>query len=365
MATMKSKPASLSTRIASGIAACSFAISAGAEIQLLPAGSFRAWDGRPADVPAWKIDATIASAVIADFNTRQNERVIDYEHQTLLAEKNGQPAPAAGWLSALEWRESGLWAVCSWTPRATEMIAAGEYKYISPVFTYNKQTGAVERVLLAAITNNPGLDGMSEVALSALLTQPQETLTMNIDELLESLRWLLNLPTLTTPEEVMAELNKAIAAIKADTGAAAATGIVALVSSLKAENTALRAANPDPAKYAPVEAMRELQSQVAALTADKVEREVGEVVSGAIAAGKLLPAQEGWARELGKSNMAALTAFIQTAQPVAALGGTQTQGRAPEGNKPGALADHELAMCTAIGIKPEDFAVTKAAGLVA
>jgi len=49
------------------------------------------------------IDRVAAAAV---------DYVIDYHHQTLLAEKNGQPAPAAGWFDALEWREGdGLYAI--------------------------------------------------------------------------------------------------------------------------------------------------------------------------------------------------------------------------------------------------------------
>jgi hypothetical protein len=42
-----------------------------------------------------------------------------------------------------------------WTARATAMIKAGEYRYISPVFQYNKETGAVIRLINAALTNNP------------------------------------------------------------------------------------------------------------------------------------------------------------------------------------------------------------------
>src|SRR5258708_27555760 len=75
------------------------------EIQLLPAGEFRAIDGRPAEVQAWKLDRATAERLIAEFNAKKNDLVIDYEHQTLHAEDNGKPAPAAGWIKALEWRE--------------------------------------------------------------------------------------------------------------------------------------------------------------------------------------------------------------------------------------------------------------------
>ena len=41
-------------------------------IQLLPAGTFRAGDGRPAECPdGWFIDGTIAAALIAAADARQ------------------------------------------------------------------------------------------------------------------------------------------------------------------------------------------------------------------------------------------------------------------------------------------------------
>ncbi len=74
-------------------------------VQFFPAGEFRSGDTRPEEVPAWRIDAASAAAVIQRFNDRQKPLVIDYEHQTLNKEKNGQPAPAAGWPRSLEWVE--------------------------------------------------------------------------------------------------------------------------------------------------------------------------------------------------------------------------------------------------------------------
>jgi phage I-like protein len=137
--------------------------------------------------------------------------VVDYEHQTLLAAQNGHPAPAAGWFSKLEWRESGLFAIdVEWTERATQMIEGGEYKYISPVFAYDKKTGKVLRLLHAALTNNPALDGMDAVAASQYQLLNTEKLSMN--ELLEQLRWLRNMPV--TVDEVVTELQKAIDQLK-------------------------------------------------------------------------------------------------------------------------------------------------------
>jgi len=359
-----------------GVAACSVAINAAGEIQLTPAGEFRGVDGRPKDAPKWVMDTKAAQDVIAFCSARKNDFVIDYEHQTLLAEKNGQPAPAAGWFSgaALRWSEGeGIFVKPNWTKRAQEFIDSGEYKYVSPVILYEKVTGRVKGIIAAALTNNACIDGMDEVlsraaanfALDgATIEIKQETLSMNLEELLEQLRWMLNLPTLATPEEVLAELQKATAAIKAaqpEAVAAAGFSVAGLVASLGTEVAALKSATPDPAKYVPVDTMQALQTEVAALRNEKTARDVDGVVTAALSAGKLLPPQEKWARDLGMSNLAALNQYLETAQPVAALTNMQNGGKPPAGQPAGELSESQLAMCTATGVSPEEFKKTLAA----
>lgn len=358
-------------QIGVAVAACSLSLNEAGELQLTPAGSFRGIDGRPAEVASWNIDAAIAANVIAYNSSRDIDLVIDYEHQTLHKEKNGQPAPAAGWFKGtdLAYREGeGLFARAELTQRAKDYIAAGEYKYLSPVFFYDKKTGNVLGLHSAALTNTPNIDGMAEVAIAAAsaelaqLTNPQET-TMDIEDLLEQLRWLLNLPTLATKDEVVAELQKAVAAIKQSNEtetAAASFSIAGLVTGLNAKVAALSAATPDPAKFAPVEAMQALQSELAALKTANQQRDVDGVVVAALSQGKLLPAQENWARELGMSNLAALNQYLETAQPIDALTGTQTKGNPPVVQPQGELSEAQLAMCTATGVSPEAFKKTLA-----
>lgn len=332
------------------LAACAFALTAGTEIQLLPAGEFRAADGRPKDAGAWRIDAKLAAAIIADVDARANRLVLDYEHQTLLSADNGQPAPAAGWFKKLEWRDGdGLYAVdVQWTERAAAMIAAGEYLYLSPVFTYDKKTGAVLRLINAALTNNPALDGMDAVAARAAAQFAADNTQTNQEDtpMKTALALLLGLSKDATEEDVMSR----VTALR-DAGAAH-----------DAQITALKSQSPDPAKFVPIDTMQSLQTQVADLTAKLNGKEVDDAVGAALAAGKLLPAQEAWARDLGKSNLAALTSYIATAQPVKALSGTQTGGEAPAGGAAaGELTESQLAICKQTGVAPDDFKKTLAA----
>ena len=340
-------------------------------MQITPAQDFLPSDGREMDVPAWRINEAIAGRVIAAYNPAQPP-VIDYEHQTLHKEANGQPAPAAGWIHGLRWLDGkGLYAEAELTQRARELVAAGEYRYFSPVFEYAKGTGDVVRVLMGALTNHPAIHGMDAINLMAAATArfganphpnpPETTVT-----LLEKLLAAIGLPANTTEDaaiaactSIKAQADAARDALKLD-GTATAETVTAACTSLR---TAAASATPDPAKYVPVAVVEELKTSVAALTAQVGERQVEDLIAPALKDGRLLPAQEAWARDLGKTNVAALTAYLKTAQPIAALAGTQTGGKPPAGEPDKdahGLTKDELAVAAACGLTPEAYAKGKA-----
>jgi phage I-like protein len=357
--------------------ACSFEVNkiASGEIQLFPATDFRANDGRPEALPAWVMNAVVAQALIAQFAKRANPMVLDYEHQTYLSADNGQPAMAAGWIDALRWIEpaegvaGGLFASVRWTERAAAHIAAEEYKFISPVFTHDPKTGAVLRLLNAALTNNPAIDDMQ--AVSARLTAnflTKEQNIMELDELLERMRYWLNLPTLSTPQEVVAEMDKAIALIKADAGEAAAIaatsgGVFGLLAQRRSDLVLARSAVPSPAEFVPVATFDAVKSELVLLKSAQLESEVGGIVQTAVLAGKIQPAEVEWMSNLGKTSIELLKQRVASA-PILAAPGTQTKGIAPVGEGVGELSTGELAMCRQMGLSQDDFKKTRAAGMV-
>jgi len=360
----------------------------GMNAQLFPDGSFAARDGRPASITegaltAWRMDADIAAAVTAKVEARASQLPVDYEHQLLLAKKNGQPAPSSGWITAVSYVPGrGLFAAVSWTARAREHISSDEYRYISPVFRFDIATGAVLEILSVALTNNPALDGMDAVALAALFPSttaatatPTQTKETDMDELLERLRWMLNLPITAGPEEIKAELDKLKTMLTEGDAAAASVDLLALLKG-KDENIASltsQVATPDPAKFAPVGALAslqqantELKAQVAALaTAGQVSK-VDALVQAALADGRLTASLEPWARSLGAKDEAALTAFLDSAAPVAALTTMQTTGL-PGGQPPAggsstaALSIEEAYAADMCGMTPEEFKKAKEA----
>lgn len=83
--------------------------------------------------------------------------VIDYEHQTL----TGSEAPAAGWIKTLTYRgTNGIWAKVEWTDKAKVYINSKEYRYLSPVFLKDTADNRVVKLINAALTNQPAIDGM-------------------------------------------------------------------------------------------------------------------------------------------------------------------------------------------------------------
>jgi len=357
--------------IALGLAVLSFPVelssastAAAAPLQLLPAGAFRARDGRPTECPAWICTADTAQRLIAQANADNRRIVIDYEHQTLNSQTNGQPAPAAAWFKTMDWHEGvGLFATdVEWTDRARQMIEAREYLYLSPVFTYDKKTGEVLQILHAALTNYPALDDLPEVALRAAA---HFQIPLHLENAMpEWLKKLLAQLGLNPEDEATTTAALTALKAKADTVSAKDTEIATLkakadtLPAKDAEIAALRAnsGNPDPAKFVPVETMAALQTQVAALSSQMQNRDVTEIVADAVKAGKLLPAQEAWAKELGQKDIASLRTYVANAPAIAALTGTQTGGKNDAAQKKdGELTDAQLAVCKAMNLKPEDF----------
>jgi phage I-like protein len=308
------------------------------EIRLLPAGSFSATDGRPGALAKggkWKLDAALARAVIADVAATSVDIVIDYEHQSLLTKENGQPAPAAGWLKKLEWREGaaadggGLWATdVSWTPPALAKLTNAEYRYLSPVFVFDDE-GRVLALDSVALTNKPALDTLDPLVSRAALSRLIGDLKghdVDKDQQIAAL----------TTERDMAK----------STLAALTTQVATLTQELDAAATELAAlkAEADKAKA---------EADKAKAEADKAAH--AALLTAALTDGRLTPAQKPWAE---KQPLAALTEFLDSATAVADL--TKRQAKPGDTGNPEGLSPEELAMCTRMGVAPADFAKAKA-----
>jgi len=334
--------------IKTAIAVCSFALNAATnEVQLTPAGHFKAVDGRPFDAKDWYIDGVIAARIIANAEARITPFIIDYEHQTLLSEKNGQPAPAAARFSTLEWRDGqGLFATdVKWTEKAAAFIKSGEYGFISPVLPYQKGTGEVRGFLHAALTNTPAVDGMHEVAALAAknITTSQEDHIMDRELLIA----MLNL----SAEASDADIKSAITALKQQ--ADASTTQAATIAALKQTQF-------DPAQHIDLATFEAVKTELATLKQEGLNHEIESLVTAGLKDGRLTANQDAWARKLGASDIAALKQYLDDANPIEALKGSQTGGKKPEGGDGDTTLDADaLAVCKQLGIDPKEYLKTQ------
>lgn len=133
-------------------------------IHVAPEGS---WEGHPDG--AFTLTTAGFESCIYDAERRATPQSVDYEHASLYP--TGEPTPAAGYVQKLERRADGLWALVEFTERAATMIKAGEYRFCSGVFAFerrDRQTGDVIPCMLdsIALTNRPFIDGQEPIALS-------------------------------------------------------------------------------------------------------------------------------------------------------------------------------------------------------
>ncbi|WP_376867265.1 phage protease [Aeromonas veronii] len=356
--------------------------------QLLPVGPFKARDGRPFDVASghWQLDGQIAAALIARAKALGQDILIDYDHQTLKTDQNGQPAPAAGWYNAdeIEWREGqGLFIKPRWTERAAALVAAKEYRFLSAVFPYDTQGRPLE-LRMTAITNDPGVVGMQALAaLSALpasslmSTQPGQLATSShvaqqensMNEHLIALLGKLGIQPDADGQFTAEQGTAALAAL--DTLQASAKKAPELEAALTAERTSLAALKAtvstgqggqiDLAKYVPVETYNALVNQVASLSAKVETTDAATLIKEARTQGKVVAAEEEYLTAYAaQKGVAALKALLEPRPAIAALAASQTtQVTLPEKKGEAVLSADDKYAADQLGISYEEFAKAK------
>jgi len=318
------------------LAVLSFEIAVGAdgvttEAHLLPPGPFRGTDDRPRECDAWMLDAAIAAQVIARMAELKNDTLIDYEHQSLRSEWNGQPVIAAGWFHEMEWREGkGLYAVgIGWTATAKARIQAKEYRYISAVFFYYERTGEVMEIVSVALTNTPALDGLDSLDMAAL-----------------SKRFDLLKPT---RENDMATEKEQLAALAVERD-----GLSNKVASLTVERDGLstQVAALTTERDTLKTRVDALDQEKAAAALAKEQEDHAALLQTALTEGLLAPAQKAWAE---KQPLASLTEYLATKKPLALL------TKQVDGKQTGtaALSKEQADMAAKMGVTTEDFLATQ------
>ena len=344
------------------VAACASAINQSENrLVLIPEGIFKGIDGRPHDAPFWSLTAERGRQIALALNNRNIDMVIDYEHGTLKSQADGKPAPASGWIKSFEYVDGvGLYySDFKRTAKAKGFINAEEYRYISPVFSYTPN-GNITSLLCVAITNTPNLDELPALLAAAaqdlFIQNSQQDSTM--DELLEQLRWMPNLPLSTTAEEIKAELGKLQTQISDKTGvvmAANGQNLFDAVAAIDQLKTAANNQQPDLSKFVPIAVVSGLQAQIATLTANSNKTEIDTLYTAACSNGQLLgDDMQAWGRKLADEQPEEFKKFVGSAPKIAALNGKQTDGTNVAANKQQGQGNNQFT--------PEDLAVAAAFG---
>ncbi len=220
----------------------------------------------------------------AAFDRRENDLVIDYEHQS----QTGEQAPAAGWVKALEVRDDGLWGQVQWTQKAEEYIKAKEYRYLSPVIYFDYPDAVTGETLPAfldsvALTNRPFLPSMEAIARRE-----------QMDELVK----LVGARDETEAQAMVKDLMDMKQQLSQALGEDAPNKIVANVLALKQYKDTVR------------------EDELNALREELADIKAGRQVEDAIKAGKVTPAQREWAIAYCKRDPEGFAAFVASAPKV-------------------------------------------------
>jgi phage I-like protein len=284
--------------------------------QLLPPGpALQGRDGR-----SWRLNDV--DRLVAQFAP---PFVVDYEHSQDKLAVAGHEAPAAGWVEKLEVREGAVWGRVDWTPRAKAAIAAHEYRYLSPAFTYSPADGSVQALIGASLVNRPNF------VMTALNAQESS--------MLKDIAAALGLAeTATSPE------------------------IVTAIGALKTATALNAQAHPDLAKFVPradyelaLNRASAAESKLAADAKAAHEAKVAAAIEGAVKAGKVAPASKDFylATCSTVEGLAAFEKFVAAA-PTAFK--EIVTNLADAGKETVALNAEQLAVAKALGIDPKAFA---------
>jgi phage I-like protein len=317
-------------------------------VQLLPAGEVVSRDGRG----PWRNDDP--ESVLEAFSAWGMPLLVDYEHQSLDAKDKTEPTPAAGWIDRLEIRDGEVWGhVEKWTERAASMLAASEYRFLSPVFNYEPKSGVIRQLCGAGLTNNPAL------YLQAVASQQGGVM----NELFERLCYLLNLPLTCSQEEMLGHLDRLKEMVAGGESAAAATRAMAAALGLPEESDPAAVATAlasrlsqkpaDAGAFVPRAEFDRVSASLAQLQAERRQELTDRLVGDAIQAGKIAPSMKAWATDYCNQNPDGFRAYVDKA-PVLAGDGL-VPGGTPPGTAASALDDDDRAVCRRLGISEEEY----------
>ncbi|MEZ5872094.1 MAG: phage protease [Nitratireductor sp.] len=299
-------------------------------VHILPAISVVSRDGREFAID--NLDAVVEASRRWAGSRRM---LIDYEHQSLYSRNNGKPVPAAGWIVGMEVRDDGIWALAEWTQKAADMIAAREYRYLSPTLIC-EAGGKVNRIRNVALTNEPAINELAAVAKVESEMKPESI------------------------QQAEASANAALNQLRELLGLSEADGLEAVLEAVRQmlEKPAA-AGKPDPAKYVPIGEFQQVTAELNKLRQGVTQEAAKAHVDEQVRTGRLAPFMSGWATELCTVNKPAFDdfmaktgpAFQQIVEPLHA----RFSGTPGAAGRPGFDNEIEAEVATKLGLTADEF----------
>lgn len=302
----------------------------------IPAGVVFGRDGR-----RWTNDHP--KNIVNAFDAEGVDLPVDYQHGSEYHKTDGKPVPAAGWIKAVHNIDGAIWVDVEWTAKASEMIVAKEYRYISPAFARNLDNSilALSSIALVLKPNLAALPALNNKTPNSDNSNPVKEREMKKEHLI-ILCALLGLSPDAADEVVVAAVKK----IKDD-------GVLALNNLNKAPSleTHVPRAEYDLVKVSLAEKTTELNT----IQADTKNAEIEKIVSDAVAEGKVTPASKKQYIEIC-STETGLQAFkdLMADAPVLNNKGITTPANLPNGEIK-TLTDQQIEICSMTGQSHEDY----------
>lgn len=295
-------------------------------IELIPAG----FDVQGRDGRAW-INPD-PEGVVAATTARSLPLPLDWEHATETRAPQGLDAPAAGWIEEVAQREGGsIWGRVDWTLRGRAMVEAKEYRFVSPVFAYDKVTGVIRRLISVGLTNTPNL------LLTALNRHSDDEGTDQPNR----------------EQEQPLSIAQRLAPVLGLAANATDDQIVSAVTEAKAANRSV-----DLSSYAPradldaaVNRANAAEAALKAKTDEDHARAIDAALAAAQDAGKIIPASVDDYRAMctAEGGLDRFNNLVKTMPVIAGAAESRASNKAESANTGSELTDEERAVCRALG----------------
>lgn len=316
-------------------------------VHLLPAGQIGTADKRG------PYHVTDADQIIRASFQHEEKVPVDINHAIYLKGPKGEEAPAVGWVTEMEARDSGIWGKVEWTAHGARLVKSRAYRGISPVINHT-DAKEITSIPCVSLVNKPNLRGLTALH--------QEEHGMNLrDQLIKKYK----LAEGASDDDIMKAINGSKGDDAAHTAMQSALSEVGVALGLKDDADPadiVTAAKAKPAEGASPAEITALQSEISNLTnqlntvtegqkRDKAETYIdGEIKRGRVG---LKPVRERYV----SMHMRDADEAVALVEAMPILGNTTTTILPPDTTDGKiALNSEQLQVAKQLGMSAEDYA---------